>query len=476
MAAPATGGAPAPAPAGVAAPASEETAPPTAEETAPPTAVETAAPPTPEAATPTPPTPEAATPTPTPTLPTTADLYRRHLGTGRAVMGTVLGGMAETHSEGAWVYTDDGRRYLDFGGYGVFILGHRHPAVLDAVRRQLDAHPLATRVFLEPVAAKAAAALAARTPTGLDHVHFVNSGAEATEAGLKLARAHGRNALVTTVSGYHGKTLGALSVTANSLYQEAFQPLLPDTAQVAYGDLAGLDTVLRARRDRACVILEPVQGEGGVRIPPVGYLAEAAALCRVYGAFLIVDEVQTGLGRLGTWWGVDAEGVVPDVLLVGKGLSGGVVPVAAMVATEDAYGPFSRDPYLHTSTFGASPIACAAALAAVETIDREDIVGRAAALGRQLLAGVEDVCAPYRGHLVHDVRGRGLLIGIEFTRAQAVGETLLELVSRGVLVNHSLNSTRILRLTPPAIADADETRLFLDTLAEALKAVHTRLT
>ncbi|MCX4813543.1 aminotransferase class III-fold pyridoxal phosphate-dependent enzyme [Streptomyces sp. NBC_01239] len=462
MAAPATGGAPAPAPAGVAAPAPEETAPPTA--------VATAAPPTPEATAPTP------APPPTPTPPTTADLYRRHLGTGRAVMGTVLGGMAEIHSEGAWVHTDDGRRYLDFGGYGVFILGHRHPAVLDAVRRQLDAHPLATRVFLEPVAAKAAAALAARTPTGLDHVHFVNSGAEATEAGLKLARAHGRNALVTTVSGYHGKTLGALSVTANSLYQQAFEPLLPDTAQVAYGDLAGLDTVLRARRDRACVILEPVQGEGGVRIPPVGYLAEAAALCRVYGAFLIVDEVQTGLGRLGTWWGVDPEGVVPDVLLVGKGLSGGVVPVAAMVATKDAYGPFSRDPYLHTSTFGASPIACAAALAAVETIDREDIVGRAASLGRQLLAGVEDVCAPYRGHLVHDVRGRGLLIGIEFTRAQAVGETLLELVGRGVLVNHSLNSTRVLRLTPPAIADADETRLFLDTLAEALKAVHTRLT
>ncbi|WP_405843709.1 aspartate aminotransferase family protein [Streptomyces sp. NBC_01518] len=418
---------------------------------------------------------EPAVPAPAAPPPDTAELYRRHLGTGRAVMGTVLGGMAEVYSEGAWVHTDDGRRYLDFGGYGVFILGHRHPAVLDAVRRQLDAHPLATRVFLEPVAARAAAGLAAHTPVGLDHVHFVNSGAEATEAGLKLARAHGRNALVTTVSGYHGKTLGALSVTANSLYQQPFEPLLPDTAQVAYGDLAELEAALRERRDRACVILEPVQGEGGVRVPPPGYLAEAAGLCRAYGAFLIVDEVQTGLGRLGSWWGVDAEGVVPDVLLVGKGLSGGVVPVAAMVATEEAYGPFSRDPYLHTSTFGASPIACAAALAAVETIDREDIVGRAAVLGRQLLAGVEEICAPYRERLVHEVRGRGLLIGIEFAQAQAVGETLLELVSRGVLVNHSLNSTRVLRLTPPAIADADEVRLFLDAFADALRAVHARL-
>lgn len=442
--------------------AAVEVAAPAPEETAGPVAVET------------PPAEALAPATPTPP-PTTAELYHRHLSAGRAVMGTVLGGMAEVYSEGVWVYVDDGRRYLDFGGYGVFILGHRHPAVLDAVQGQLGVHPLATRVFLEPVAARAAAALAARTPAGLDHVHFVNSGAEATEAGLKLARAHGRNALVTTVSGYHGKTLGALSVTANSLYQEAFEPLLPDTAQVAYGDLGELEAALRERRDRACVILEPVQGEGGVRIPPAGYLAEAAALCRAYGAFLIVDEVQTGLGRLGSWWGVDAEGVVPDVLLVGKGLSGGVVPVAAMVATKDAYGPFSRDPYLHTSTFGASPIACAAAMAAVETIDREDIVGRAAVLGRQLLGGVEEICAPYRERLVHEVRGRGLLIGIEFTQAQAVGETLLELVSRGVLVNHSLNSTRVLRLTPPAIADADEVQFFLDALAEALRAVHTRL-
>ncbi|GAB7106918.1 aspartate aminotransferase family protein [Streptomyces phaeofaciens JCM 4814] len=405
----------------------------------------------------------------------TAELYRRHLGAGRAVMGAVLGGMVETSSEGAWVHTDDGRRYLDFGGYGVFILGHRHPAVVEAVHRQLDAHPLATRVFLEPVAARAAAALASRTPAGLDHVHFVNSGAEATEAGLKLARAHGRNALVTTVSGYHGKTLGALSATANTTYQAPFAPLLPDTTRVAHGNPAELEAALADRRDRACVILEPVQGEGGVRIPPPGYLAEAARLCRAYGAFLIVDEVQTGLGRLGTWWGVDTEGVVPDVLLVGKGLSGGVVPVAAMVATKNAYGPFSRDPYLHTSTFGASPIACAAALAAVETMSREDIVGRAALLGRRLLTGVAEACGPHQGRLVHEVRGRGLLIGIEFTRAQAVGEMLLELVARGVLVNHSLNATRVLRLTPPAIAGADEAQHFLAALAESLRAVQARL-
>ncbi|NUT31133.1 MAG: aspartate aminotransferase family protein, partial [Streptomyces sp.] len=330
-------------------------------------------------------------------------------------------------------------------------------------------------VFLEPVAARAAQALAAHTPPGMDYVHFVNSGAEATEAALKLARAHGRNAIVTTRKGFHGKTLGALSVTANATYQTPFQPLLPDTTQVAYGDAGDLKQALAARRDRACVIVEPVQGEGGVHIPEPGYLTEVAALCREFGALLVVDEIQTGMGRLGTWWGVDAEGVRPDMLLAGKGLSGGVVPVAAMVATAEAYAPFSRDPYLHTSTFGASPLACAAALAAVETMEREDTVARAAALGARILAGVRETCAPYREILVQEVRGRGLLIGIEFIEERAVGELLLELIARGVLVNHSLNSTRVLRLTPPAVVEDDALDLFFTTLAEALHTTAARM-
>ncbi|MEG3628043.1 aspartate aminotransferase family protein [Streptomyces poriticola] len=402
-------------------------------------------------------------------------LYGRHIGSGRAVMGRVMGGMAEVRSEGLWIHADDGRRFLDFGGYGVFILGHRHPAVVEAVHRQLDIHPLASRVLLEPVAARAARALAAHTPPGIDYVHFVNSGAEATEAALKLARAHGRTSVITTRRGFHGKTLGALSVTANATYQTPFQPLLPDVAQVAYDDPADLEQALAARRDRACVVLEPVQGEGGVRIPRPGYLQQVAHLCRAYGALLVVDEIQTGMGRLGTWWGVDAEGVTPDILLAGKGLSGGVVPVAAMAATAEAYAPFGRDPYLHTSTFGASPLACAAALAAVRAMEDEDVVARAAELGPRILAGVRAVCAPYEGGLVREVRGRGLLIGIEFAREQAVGELLLEMIARGVLVNHSLNSGHVLRLTPPARVDDTALEVFLTTFAEALKSTAARM-
>ncbi len=397
--------------------------------------------------------------------------YRRHFGGGRAAVGQFLGGTAEVSSHGAWIEADDGRSYLDVGGYGVFILGHRHPRVVAAVREQLDRHPLATRTFLDPVTAGAAAALAAVTPGDLDLVHFVNSGAEATEAALKLARAHAKTSVVTTRSGFHGKTLGALSVTANPTYQDRFRPLLPGVATVAYGDLDELAAALAGTGGRGVVVLEPVQGEGGVVLPPAGYLAGVSSLCRAHDALLVVDEVQTGLGRLGTWWGVEEDGVVPDILLVGKGLSGGVVPVAAMVATPAAYAPFAADPYLHTSTFAGSPLASAAARAAVETIRDEHVVERAAALGHRLLAELREVCARRRPTGLVDVRGRGLLIGVEFADPGAVGELALQLVEHGVLACHSLNSSRVLRFTPPATLDDAEVETFLRAFTSALGAL-----
>jgi len=396
--------------------------------------------------------------------------YRRHLGGGRASVGQLLGGMVEVGSSGAWIDVHDGRRYLDFGGYGVFILGHRHPVVTAAVHRQLDRHPLASRTFLEPVTARAAIALARTTPGDLDLVHFVNSGAEATEAALKLARAHGRTAVITTRSGYHGKTLGALSVTANPTYQDPFRPLLP-VATVPYGDLAAMATVLRASNGAGAVILEPVQGEGGVVLPPPGYLRGVADLCAAHDALLIVDEIQTGMGRLGTWWGIEAEQVVPDILLVGKGLSGGVVPIAAMVATPRAYAPFAKDPYLHTSTFAGSPLACAAATATIGVIHDEHIVARAARIGALLLQEMRQVCARLRPAGLVEMRGRGLLLGIEFEHPGGVGELALQLLERGVLSCHSLNSSRVLRFTPPAVLDDAEIEEFLIAFSAAIAAL-----
>ncbi len=397
--------------------------------------------------------------------------YKRHFGGGRASVGQLLGGMVEVASSGAWIHVQDGRRYLDFGGYGVFILGHRHPVVTAAVHRQLDRHPLASRTFLEPVTAQAAAALARTTPGDLDLVHFVNSGAEATEAALKLARIHGRTSIITTRSGYHGKTLGALSVTANPTYQDPFRPLLPDVTQVVFGDIAAMSWALRTSHQKCVVILEPVQGEGGVVVPPPGYLREVADLCTENDALLIVDEIQTGMGRLGTWWGIEAEQVVPDILLVGKGLSGGVVPIAAMVATPRAYAPFAKDPYLHTSTFAGSPLACAAATATIGVIHDEQIVARAARIGALLLREMRIVCAGLRPAGLVEVRGRGLLLGIEFEHPGAVGELALQLLERGVLSCHSLNSSRVLRFTPPAVLDDQEISQFLTAFSAAIAAL-----
>ncbi|MEU0684232.1 aspartate aminotransferase family protein [Streptomyces albogriseolus] len=397
-------------------------------------------------------------------------IYRRHLSKGRARLASLTGAALEVASEGSRVWDADAKEYLDCGGYGVFLLGHRHPRVVDAVIEQIQRHPMATRLLLEPAAASAAAALAAVTPPGLERVHFVNSGAEATETAIKLARAHGKHRLISAVGGYHGKTTGALAVTAKPLYQDPFRPLLP-AEHVPYGDADALQQTL-AGGDPACVILEPMQGEGGAVLPPPGYLTRVQQLCAEHGAMFVLDEIQTGLGRLGTWWGADTEGVRPDVLLVGKNLSGGVIPVAAAVATPQAYAPFDKDPYLHTSTFAASPVAMAAAAAAVTAIRDENLVERARTLGEELLGRLHDALAPLSGDVVLDIRGRGLLIGIEMRDEGAAGELVLHLLEAGLLVNHSLNAHRVVRLTPPAVLTPAD----LDWISRAFTSAATALT
>lgn len=397
--------------------------------------------------------------------------YRRHLSSGRAALGEMFGGDVEVASAGAWVLTSSGRRLLNCGGYGVFLTGARHPRVVAAVREQLDANPVATRLLLEPQAALAAEALTSTTPPGLDRVHFACGGAEAVEAAIKLARANGKRHLVSMVDGYHGKTMGALSVTAKPVFQRPFHPLLPDVTHVPFGDAGALGATLATLEGEACVIVEPVQGEAGVIVPPAGYLSEVARVCRQHGAFLVLDEIQTGLGRLGHWWGADREGVVPDVLLAGKALGGGVLPVSAMVATEAAFGPFDRDPFIHTSTFSGAPLGMAAARAAIAAIREDDLVARAARLGDRLLGELRRLLGDVLGDAVAEVRGVGLLIGIECAVEGLAGELLLELMAAGVIANHSLNSDRVLRLTPPASLDDRDLQFLLDAFEQAAHAV-----
>jgi putrescine aminotransferase len=400
----------------------------------------------------------------------TLDRYRAHLSAGRAALGSMFGAEMEVSSAGAWVHTSIGRELLNCGGYGVLLMGARHPRVVEEVTRALQTHPVATRLLLEPTVALAAQALASVTPEGLDRVHFACAGAEAVEAAIKMARTHGKTHLVSMTNGYHGKTFGALSVTAKDIFQAPFRPLLPRVSRVPYGDARRLQRRLSRLRGRACVIVEPVQGEGGVIVPPEGYLREVEQLCREYEAFFVLDEVQTGLGRLGRWWGAELSGVRPDVLLAGKGLSGGLVPVSAAVATPEAFRAFDKDPFLHTSTFSGNPLAMAAVIGAIAAIKEDGLVDRAEETGALLRDELRRIATGVFGKRLAEVRGVGLLIGIEFAVPGLAGALLLELMTAGVIANHSLNSDSVLRLTPPAILDDGEIQLLLDRFEQACRA------
>jgi len=396
-------------------------------------------------------------------------LYQAHLSKGRATVAELFGSHMEVSSSGAWLRTSDGERFLNCGGYGVFIAGARHPIVMDAVQRQLAVHPIATRILLEPTVARAAQALASVLPTGLERIHFALSGAEAVETGLKLARAHGRTHLVSTWGGYHGKTLGALSVTGKEVYQKPFQPLLPQVTHIRFGDADALEEALAAHPGQSCVILEPVQGEGGVIVPPDGYLKQAERLCREYDSFLILDEVQTGLGRLGAWWGADHAGVTPDVLLIGKALGGGVMPVSAAVASRRVFAPFDKDPYIHTATFSGAPVLMAAVQGAIQAIKEERLVSRAAELGWRLLPELRRIAEDNCPDLVVEVRGQGLLIGVEMAEPGLAGELLIELFNHGIVGNHSMIGSATVRFTPPAILTDDDVEYLLDGFQRATR-------
>ena len=387
--------------------------------------------------------------------------YAAHVNTGLASLARLVATPVEVSAEGSKVHGSDGHTYLDCGGFGVFLLGHRHPTVVAAVRAQLERNPLATRLFLNAELGQAAEDLAGITPSGLDYVFLTNSGAEATELGLKLARLAGKRRVVAMQQGFHGKTLGALSVTGRPQYRDPFDPLLPQVGFVPFGDLDALRDVLTAD---SVVLLEPVQAEGGVRLAPDGYLRAVRDATTATGALLILDEIQSGMGRLGAWWGADLAGVVPDVLLAGKILGGGVMPVGGVIATAAAFAPLNADPLLHSSTFAGSPLVAAAVTATIGVIKSEGLLERARELGPRVRDLAADAVTAHCPHVVAEVRGEGLLIGIDFVSAEAATEFLIGLLDEHVIPSYSLNSSNVLRLTPPAILDACD----LDWLGRAL--------
>ena len=413
--------------------------------------------------------------------PTPEALYDETYGNYRAFVNPPLarimklsGSSVEVRARGTTIWDQRGKAYLDFaGGYGVFTLGHSHPRVVAAIREQLELMSLSSKVMFNPLLGRVARALAQIAPGDLEISFFGNSGTEAVEGAIKLARAATkRTTIVSTINAYHGKTMGALSATGRDYFRTAFGPLVPDVVHVPFGDVAALD---RALEGAAAFIVEPVQGEGGVNVSPPGYLRAARELCDKYGALLIADEVQTGMGRCGVMFGCDLDGVVPDIMTLAKGLSGGVIPVGAYIARPVVWNAaYSREPLMHTSTFGGNQLACVAALTAIAILSEEPIVENARLRGDQLLAGARRIADEYPD-VIKEVRGLGLIVGVELRREGYGGAIIPEMLKNGVTAAWMLNMQRVIRLEPPLIVTEAEVDKALGALRAGVCTAYGKL-
>jgi len=367
--------------------------------------------------------------------------------------------LALVRGKGARVWDADGVEYLDLvAGIAVNALGHAHPAVVDAVSRQISTLGHTSNLAINPPSVELAERLLGLA--GRDgKVFFCNSGAEANETALKLARLTGRPGVVAAERSFHGRTLGALAATGQPAKREPFLPLFGDIAFVPYGDSAALRGAVGPTT--AAVLLEPVQGEAGIHPAPPGYLADAQQYARAAGALLVLDEVQTGVGRTGAWFAHQKLGLEPDIVTLAKGLGGGL-PIGACIAFGAAAELFR--PGQHGSTFGGNPVSAAAALAVLDTIAHDGLLARATDVGAALVAGVQGLGHP----LVSHVRGDGLLLGIVLTAP--VAATLEEaLRERGVLVNAI--GPEVIRLAPPLVLTDEEVSEFVAILVQALASL-----
>ncbi len=385
-----------------------------------------------------------------------AEVEERILGGTTARRGTVV----ITRGEGSWVFDEHGRKYLDLGSaQGVAMLGHCHPRVVEAINRQAGTLTLCPNFLYNDTRAEFAQALVDVLPKHLPHVFLANSGAEAVDGALKFARLFTkRPAFVGTTRGFHGRTIGALSVTWEPKYREGFLPLLEAT-HVQFNDAAALDQAITDQT--AAVILEVVQGESGVNVGTPDFLQSAQRLCRERGALLIVDEIQTGFGRTGTWFAVEHAGIEPDIMCLAKGLGGGF-PMGAFAYTKAIRDVLSQG--AHGSTFGGSPLACAAGLAAIQVYKDEGLIKRSATLGanlRNTLRGALDGLA-----VVRDIRGLGLMIAVEL-------RTKVAPVLKSLMLNHGVIALpagpTVLRLLPPLVISESEIDFGVQAIAKAIK-------
>jgi ornithine--oxo-acid transaminase len=423
----------------------------------------------------------------------TLELAKRHLDSSLVDLLRILGFDREyTSARGSYLYDAEGHGYLDFHtGEGFASLGHNNPQVREVLQATLGADLMdGVQIHYSVLAGMLAEALCERLPGQLDAVFFTSTGAEAVDSAMKFARAAtGRPRLISCDSGFHGVTLGPLSLVGDDFFKEGFGPLLPGCERVPFGDLSRLEAALRGG-DVAAFIVEPIQGRA-VTLPPRHYLQQAQALCRRHGTLFVLDEVQTGLGRTGAWFALEHWGLEPDVVLVGKALSGGYMPVAAMTTTREVYdravGSLERS-YVHQSTFGRNRLSMAAGLATLRIIERDGLVAQASRMGGVLLDGLLELQQRYE--MVKEVRGCGLMLAIELgepsSRVDRLNWRLIHMASEGLfpqliviplhrdhrVITMASGKNDVIKLLPPLTLSEAEAHSFLGALDAVLADCH----
>ena len=351
---------------------------------------------------------------------------------------------------GSHVWDTDNNEYIDcMGGYGVALVGHRNERVVNAIKSQIEKVITVHSSFYNKTREEFLQTLIGIAPAGLSQVHLNNSGAESVEAGIKFARKFtGRKGMVAMKGSYHGKSMGALSLTFSPKYRESFQPLVEKVTFSPYGDIDALQTTVD--KDTAFVILEPIQGESGIHVPPDGFLQDVRKVCDENGSLLVFDEIQSGLGRTGRMWASEHWETTPDIMCLAKGIAGGV-PMGVTLVRPDILSVMKKGE--HSSTFGGNPLACAAGTATLQALTQDGLVENAKNMGEKFLRGLNDLKSKHK--IIREIRGKGLMIGVELKFE--VKDILMEGIKKGLLLLYS--GRNILRLLPPlVISDEDVTK------------------
>ena len=424
------------------------------------------------------------------------ELYTRHVNPVWVKLLDVLGmNVQYTRSSGAELYTQDGRTILDcLSGYSVHNTGHNHPHIVAALMAELQSQsPAMVQSNVVESAGKLAYSLCQRAGGKISKAFFCSSGSEGIEAVIKFARAHtGRRDLVYASGAFHGLTCGALSLMGDDFWREGFGPMLDGTHEVPFGDLDALEKALKGRTI-AAVVLEPIQAEAGIITPPSEYLAGVEKLCVKYGTLFVLDEVQTGMGRTGTFFAAQRYGVQPDMIVMAKALSGGLVPCGAVLMTDSIYKSVFhslRRAFIHTSTFSENSLAMCAALATIEVLDRERLPERSERLGIELRDRLRKVLTPYE--MVKEVRGEGLLCGIEFQAPRSVsmrvsfeafkvihpglfGQMLVMRLfkDKNILTQICGNNFMVLKVAPPLVVSEPQMNDCIEAIREVIESMHS---